>query len=212
MAENEARRTYVLVDGENVDGTLSNYVLERLPRKEDRPRWNRVREFATKALGTPSPDVLGLFFLNASRGFHGGFVQALRFARFAPVLLRGEEDAQVVDLGLCRALRALRGRPGDVLLVSHDGGYADEMRALAEDGVERRLGVLCFPEYLSGKLQGIAGLEVYDLEADVAAFDRPPLPRMRIVDVESFEPEPYFAEAAQLASLAESYPGGADGP
>lgn len=204
MPPAEPRRTFVLVDGENIDATLSNYVLERAPRKEDRPRWNRVREFAVKSWGAPAEQVLGLFFLNASRGIHGGFVQALRFAGFAPVPLRGAEDESVVDLGLCRTLQALRGEPCDLLLVSHDGGYAEDMRALAEDGAEHRLGVLCFPEYLSGKLQGLSGVSVHDLELDADAFDREPLPRLRIVDVRDFDPVAFFDEAARLALRAES--------
>ena len=46
MAE---RMTYLLVDGENIDATLGTSILGRRPRPEERPRWDRVLEWAERA-------------------------------------------------------------------------------------------------------------------------------------------------------------------
>ena len=42
------RRTFVLVDGENLDATLGNSVLGRRPLPEERPRWERVTAFVER--------------------------------------------------------------------------------------------------------------------------------------------------------------------
>src|SRR5690606_40222525 len=60
-----ARQTYLLVDGENVDATLGLSVLGHRPAPEERPRWDRISEFASRTWDQP---VRGLFFLNASPG------------------------------------------------------------------------------------------------------------------------------------------------
>ena len=59
------RRTYLVVDGENIDATLGMNVLGHRPAPEERPRWDRIVEFARQAWGQ---DVTPLFFLNASSG------------------------------------------------------------------------------------------------------------------------------------------------
>lgn len=59
------RRTYLLVDGENIDTTLGMNVLSRRPNPEERPRWDRITTFAQKVWGQ---DVTPLFFLNATSG------------------------------------------------------------------------------------------------------------------------------------------------
>ena len=46
MAE---RMTYLLVDGENIDATLGTSILGRRPRPEERPRWDRLLEWAERA-------------------------------------------------------------------------------------------------------------------------------------------------------------------
>ena len=48
--------TYLVVDGENIDATLGNSVLGRRPNPEERPRWERVREFARSRLSQPGGD------------------------------------------------------------------------------------------------------------------------------------------------------------
>jgi len=59
------RTTYLVVDGENIDATLGMSVLNRRPNPDERPRWEKVREFAEARWGQP---VKGLFFLNATSG------------------------------------------------------------------------------------------------------------------------------------------------
>ena len=41
-----ARETFLLVDGENIDATLGVSLLGRRPAPEERPRWDRVRDYA----------------------------------------------------------------------------------------------------------------------------------------------------------------------
>src|SRR5690606_30769559 len=85
-ARGATRRTYLLVDGENVDATLGGSILGARPAPEGRPRWERVLEFARTAWG--DGEVTGLFFLNASSGtMPMSFVQALLAIGFRPIPL-----------------------------------------------------------------------------------------------------------------------------
>ena len=184
------RMTYLLVDGENIDATLGGSILGSRPAPEERPRWERVLDFARDAWG--GDDVRGLFFLNASNGtMPMSFVQALVAIGFQPIPLAGEAHEKVVDIGIQRTLAALVERPGDVLLASHDGDFAPQLAALLGPG--RHVGMLAFKEFTSGALQSLTdgGLEIFDLESDVQAFNVR-LPRLRIISLDEFDPTLYL--------------------
>ncbi|WP_370524273.1 NYN domain-containing protein [Cellulomonas sp. APG4] len=185
-----ARRTYLLVDGENIDATLGGSILGARPAPEERPRWERVLEFARTAFG--GDEVTGLFFLNASHGtMPMSFVQALLAIGFRPIPLAGSAEEKVVDIGIQRTLDALADRPGDVLLASNDGDFAPQLAALLGPG--REVGVLAFTEFASTALQGLTegGLRIFDLEQDVRAFNVT-LPRLRIIPLDEFDPTRYL--------------------
>jgi uncharacterized protein len=177
--------TYLLIDGENLDATLGNSILGRRPAPEERPRWDRVVSFARTRWGQ---DVKALFFINASSGdLPMPFLQALNAMELRPVLLRGPKDVKVVDVGIQRTLDALVDRPGDVLLGSHDGDFLDHIRSLLGGG--RRVGLLGFRELINAGFRELTddGLELFDLEGDAGAFNIP-LPRMRVIDIDDFDP------------------------
>jgi putative heme uptake system protein len=183
METTSPRRTFVLVDGENLDATLGGSVLSRRPEPEERPRWERVLKYAESLWGQP---VTGLFFLNASAGHMPiGFVQALLALDYRPIPLAGRADQKVVDIGIQRTLDALIGKDADVLLCSHDADFLPQVQALLTD--DRRVGVIGFREFISAQLTG-AGVSLHDLEHDVKAFNVS-LPRVRIISLEDFDPE-----------------------
>jgi uncharacterized protein len=184
------RTTYVLVDGENIDATLGGSILGARPAPEERPRWERVLEFGRTAWG--GDDVVGLFFLDASSGtMPMSFVQALVAIGFKPIPLSGAPHEKVVDIGIQRTLVALADRPGDVLLASHDGDFTPQMRDLLTP--DRHVGILAFKEFASSTLQQLqaSGLDVFDLEGDVGAFNVV-LPRLRIIPLAEFDPLRYL--------------------
>ena len=186
MAGPPGAETVLLVDGENVDATLGGSLLGRRPAPEERPRWDRVRDYARAVWDQP---VRGLFFLNASGQIPMAFVQALTALDFRPVLLSGPPDVKVVDVAILRTIEALAQRDhGDVLLASHDGDFAPSVAALF-DAPGRRVGVLGFRELVSTALADLEsdGLEVFDLEDDVGAFTVA-LPRIRVIPIERFDP------------------------
>jgi len=189
VSEASGRTTYLLVDGENIDATLGMSVLGRRPQPEERPRWDRVRDFAGSVWGQP---VTPLFFLNASSGqMPMTFVQALLALGYRPVPLAGSSTEKVVDIGIQRTLDAIRSRDADVLLASHDGDFVEQVTALLTPG--RRVGLMGFREFVSssfGEL-GAAGLETFDLEDEVGCFTAP-LPRVRIIPLEHFDPERFL--------------------
>lgn len=188
-ATEQARQTYLLVDGENIDATLGMSVLGHRPAPEERPRWDRITEFASRAWSQPTR---GLFFLNATTGqMPMSFVQALLAMSYHPIPLAGNGTEKVVDIGIQRTLAALKDRPGDVLLASHDGDFLPQLADLL-DG-ERRVGVLCFREFVNAGITELVarGLQIFDLEDDVAAFNTP-LPRVRIIPLEQFDPLRYL--------------------
>ena len=178
---------YMLVDGENIDRTLGQ-ILDAKPRPEQRPRWDTIRQFVETTWGKRAQ---ALFFLNARRGLPGTFIQALRQAGFIPIPLTGDPDQKVVDIGINRTLEAIKKREdADVVLVSHDQDFSANFTALM--GGTRRLGVLAFQEYLGGEYLDLDGVELFDLEEDVLAFESGPLPRIRVIQVDAFDPERYL--------------------
>ncbi|HWJ82249.1 MAG TPA: NYN domain-containing protein [Nocardioides sp.] len=181
--DDEARTTYLLIDGENIDATLGTSILGRRPRPEERPRWDRLLDFANETWGQQA---VGLFFLAANNELPMSFVQALLAIGYRPIPLSGGPDEKVVDVAIQRTLVELRNRDADVFLVSNDGDFADHMDDLL-DG--RRLGVIGFSEFRSSAFSGLVehGLETYDLEYDVAAFNTR-LPRVRIIPIDEFDP------------------------
>jgi uncharacterized protein len=181
-----AAETFLVVDGENIDATLGASVLGRRPAPEERPRWDRVRDYARAVWDQP---VRGLFFLNASGSLPMPFVQALTALEYRPVLLSGPSDVKVVDVAIQRTLDALAERPsGDVMLASHDGDFAPQVATLLRTG-GRRLGLVGFRELMSNALTELAGegLQLFDLEDDVGAFTVA-LPRVRVIPIERFDP------------------------
>jgi uncharacterized protein len=182
----DARRTVILVDGENIDATLGTTVLKRKPDPTERPRWDRLVDFARTLWGQ---EVLGLFFLNASNGhLPGPFLSALQGAGFRPVPLAGTSEQKVVDIGIQRTLDALANRQADVLLCSHDGDFVPQMERLAAG--DRRVALVGFPELVSSAYAPL-GLRLIDLETEVGAFNLP-LPRIRIIRLEDFDPEVFL--------------------
>lgn len=183
------RRTYLLVDGENIDATLGMSVLQHRPTPEERPRWDRVTTFAQTLWGQPTTP---LFFLNASSGqMPMTFVQALLALGYHPIPLAGAPGEKVVDLGIQRTLEAIAERGGDVLLASHDGDFVPQVEDLLERG--GRVGVLAFREFTNARFTELTqqGLTIHDLEEDVRAFNTP-LPRVRIISIDAFDPYRYL--------------------
>jgi putative heme uptake system protein len=186
MAEEE-RTTYVLVDGENIDATLGGAILGRRPRPEERPRWERLLQFAEEKWGQPAS---GLFFLAANNDLPMTFVQALLAMDYRPVPLSGAPGEKVVDIAIQRTLVELRGRDADVLLVSNDGDFVEQVADVL-DG--RRVGVVGFGEFRNSGFSPMVeqGLEVFDLEYDVRAFNER-LPRVRIIPIAEFDPAQFL--------------------
>lgn len=186
MADGD-RVTYVLVDGENIDATLGGQILSRRPRPEERPRWERLLRFAEERWEQPAQ---GLFFLASNGELPMAFVQALMAIGFRPVPLSGSPGQKVVDIGIQRTLAAIKERDADVILVSNDGDFVEELGGLV-DG--RRLGVAGFDEFRNqGFMPLVAqGVETFDLEYDVAAFNEP-LPRLRVIPIDEFDPAQFL--------------------
>jgi putative heme uptake system protein len=178
------RRTFVLVDGENLDATLGGSVLARRPEPEERPRWERLLSYAEEVWGQPAT---GLFFLNATTFLPQPFVSALLAIGFRPVPLSGRANEKVVDLGIQRTLDALVEHEADVLLCSHDGDFLPHVERLLGS---RKVGLVGFREFMNSGFAA-TGVEVHDLEYDVKAFNIK-LPRVRVISLDDFDPEEFL--------------------
>lgn len=181
------RVTYVLVDGENIDATLGGSILGRRPRPEERPRWERLLQFAQERWQQPAT---GLFFLAANTELPMPFVQALLAIGYRAIPLSGAPGEKVVDIAIQRTLDELRGHDADVLLVSNDGDFSEHVGDLL-DG--RRVGVVGFVEFRNSAFGHLAerGLTTFDLEYDVRAFNER-LPRVRIIPIDEFDPTQFL--------------------
>jgi uncharacterized protein len=84
----------------------------------------------------------------------------------------------------------LQRREADLMLVSHDGDFLPQLEGLI-DG--RRVGVVAFEEFANAGFIRLEerGLEFFDLEYDVRAF-RSPLPRVRVIPIDEFDPADFL--------------------
>ncbi len=187
MSQDEARTTYVLVDGENIDATLGTSILSRRPQPDERPRWERLLQFAEEEWDQPAK---GLFFLAANGDLPMGFVQALLAIGYRPIPLSGGPQEKVVDIAIQRTIVELQRRAADVMLVSHDGDFLPQLQDIC-DG--RRVGLVAFKEFRNSGFLALAdqGLEFFDLEYDVRAFNTR-LPRVRIIPIDEFDPADFI--------------------
>ena len=98
----------------------------------------------------------------------------------------GGPQEKVVDIAIQRTLEALAGRPGDVVLASHDGDFLPQLEQVC-DG--RRVAAIGFPEFRNRGFQALAtrGLEFLDLEHDARVFNLR-LPRVRVIPIDEFDP------------------------
>ena len=184
----DPRPTYVLVDGENIDATLGGSILGRRPMPAERPRWERLLQFVDERWDC---EARGLFFLAVNAELPMSFVQALTAIGYRPVPLSGEAGEKVVDIAIQRTLTELVDRAADVVLVSNDGDFVEQVTDLL-DGA-RRVGVIGFDEFRNHHFTPLIGrgLETFDLEYDVRAFQSS-LPRVRIIPIEEFDPRDFL--------------------
>jgi uncharacterized protein len=176
--------TYLLVDGENIDATLGQSIFGRRPHPQERPRWERLLRFTEEHWDQP---VKGLFFLAVNGDLPMPFVQALVALGYRPVPLSGGPDDKVVDIAIQRTLEAIAQRTDDVMLASNDGDFLPQIETLVQGS--RRVGIMGFDEFRNNGFAALEhrGLELIDLEYDVAAFNVD-LPRLRIIPIDQFDP------------------------
>ena len=183
------RRTFVLVDGENIDATLGNSLLRRRPQPEERPRWERVTEFADAALGParhravlPQRHAAGSCRRRSSR----------RCWRM---------DYRADPAGRRRRREGRRHRhpahPGRAARPRRRGRAAVQPRrrlrrrtssgsqATAARSADRRCASSPAAQFTA------LGVPVFDLEDDVGAFNAT-LPRVRIIPLDEFDPEAFL--------------------
>ena len=117
-------------------------------------------------------------------------MKALTALGFTVVPLKGSGNIneQVVDIGILRTLTGIFDQDeGEVILVSHDGGYANVVKDLLNN--DHEVSIIGFNEFFSSMyvhLQPL-GLRLFDLENEVGAFDVQ-LPRVRVIDLDEFDP------------------------
>ena len=121
------------------------------------------------------------------------FVQALLAMNYQPIPLCSDNpEEKVVDVGIQRTLETILTQDsGNVVLVSQDGDFEPQLRALLKKG--RNVAVVGFEEFLSGELRALEelGLQVLDLEREIKAFNEP-LPRIRVIPLNDYSPNSFL--------------------
>lgn len=173
-----ARPLLILVNHSAIEGALWS-ILDGRPGPEYQPDWGLVRNFCVQLAA--SADVRALsFFANRPPK---GVLDNLTHLGFEPKPLgsatQREQPRGLAAQAIDRALKGLRDRDLDVVLVTTTGKHAKQLRALQEIDADkapanrRRLTVIGLWDRMPVKVYLDAGIEVLDLERDVGAFGQP---------------------------------------
>lgn len=179
------RPLIALIDFENIDGVVYDFVGPENLGSETRPDFRRVAGFFREMAGAGDLKVLG-FLQDNGRNF--GFATFLeKECDFSVDVLTPEfggpdcpRPRSIVDDAIINALADLEERYCDVILMSHDGGYFEHLERLRDHGADRdrRFIVIGIPEMMKSWYRAADWIETLDLEHDVGAF-RNPLPNRR---------------------------------
>ena len=95
-----------------------------------------------------------------------------------------------MDIAIQRTLVELGNREADVMLASNDGDFLPQLEPLVGG---RRTGLVAFQEFKNTGFLALIqrGLEFFDLEYDVAAFNER-LPRIRVIPIDEFDPADFL--------------------
>lgn len=183
-----AHAAYILADAENIDRTLGG-MYGRRPRGVERPRWQRLPDFARRCFATD--DICALMFLAAcATPQFNGFVKMVPALGFEPIIVNRRPGVSVVDRAIQKTLGSIPPH-ADLILVSHDGGYLEALKPAVTPG--RRVAVAGFVEQLSHVYREDGQIELLDLEHDVSAFDvAPPRKTRSGVDLDDFDPDEFL--------------------
>ena len=178
--------TFLLVDGENIDATLGGSLLGRRPAPEERPRWDRVRDYGRAMWDQP---LRGLFFLNGSGQVPMSFVQALDAWTSAPCCSAARRTSRSSTSRSSRRSRRSRSAAAATCCWPATTATSPRRSPSCCATSDRRVGIIGFRELISSSLQELTddGLELFDLEDDVKAFTVA-LPRIRVIPIERFDP------------------------
>lgn len=167
-------RATVFVDGPNIDMTLGQ-VLQRRPRPDERPRWDKIRDDLRRLLQAEDCR----FYFNGDH-FSRQQMPLYRFLRTAgwnPRTPRSEDEevGDPVDSAIQAEISQLIANPeflstGHIVLVSHDGDFAPVLRDARSAGVP--VTIVGFGEWMSPALLDVEGAEILDLERHLRAFDQ----------------------------------------
>lgn len=194
----------LFVDGPNMDMVLGSNILGRRPWPEERPRWNRVADFARGKLQVAKPTFVlnGNQFANGSTGLLA-FRLALRDHMGYDVSCPCGDGTDPVDQYILQQLKTIARseEPCSVAVMTHDHGYAPDLRKIMALGAT--VWVIGFPEEMSPQLLALRsrGAIILDLEHDLSAFDIP-LPRPYLNSCAASWPRPMYETTSRLGGAA----------
>ncbi len=178
----------IVGDMENTDWTLGE-VLGHRPRRSDRPDWERLPDWVARYqdLERASFRFIPVHQVHELSNLDG-YVHKMRSFGYRPFLVKREHDREVVDEAIIRLLHEMRDRPGDIVLLSHDGVYYDALKELRIDprGNERAITVVGFTDRMSRRYLEADWITTIDLE-ELGLFDDPLPNRYLPVAVDDFD-------------------------
>lgn len=170
---------HLFVDCPNVTSILGLWVLCHKPGRSEWPRWDRILGNARLRFGVARQTIV----LNGDRFDHhvAGFYRAMRSLGYDVEAPRATEWCEAgrgdpvdhyiqAQLKKCPDLVAA-GELTGVMLVAHDHGYADWLRAILDRGGD--VVVAGFLEWMSPALVTLTsqGTQLVDIERDLGGFD-----------------------------------------
>ena len=186
----EPRDLLVLIDFENIDGCLLEFIHPAPLNRQTRPNWEALRQFAEEQAHGGRIVIKGFLQDN---GKVRGFADYLRSIRVDAVVLYPEPNVDdparrrsVVDEAIDKDLAAAQKLNCDLMVVSHDGDFYDALEAAYNADPSRRIAMIGFIENMSHRYQA-QWIERFDLERDVHAFSVPLRNRAKPVTVAAID-------------------------